>query len=89
MFLAFSSCYLAVKALVETDEVELSLIDGIPPEGRQILDEFVGMAISEAWTCANSRGYKDMVCFGFDSLHPDLVILCEGSSLKVFTTRPN
>jgi hypothetical protein len=44
----------------------------------------VGKTLEAVWVCENNQGYQDQVIFAFDSLHPTLAFVAEGSVLKVF-----
>jgi len=86
----FESQTLVVKAITDTDEIELiqaptvHACDTPAPEWARSL---VGKKLQTLWTCENAQGYQDQIILAFGQLHPSLTLLAEGSVLKIFQTR--
>lgn len=40
--------------------------------------------LMNVWVCENQQGYQDQVIFAFDSLHPCITFMTEGSVIKPF-----
>lgn len=84
------SSYLEILPLIDTDEISINHFKKFDSENIigsvSFLREFIGKKISLYWNTNNSNGYHDCFMFAFDNLHPSLVILSEGSVLKVMKT---
>lgn len=52
------------------------------------LSQYEGLMLSDFWMGENSRGYSDIFLLSFKNLHPNLLIISEGSCLKLFTIAP-
>ena len=82
--------YIRISTIPETDEVSVDArSNGEFQPSRTLVDveschDLAGSTFSEYWKCTNSRGYFDLMVLGFQRLHPSLVVLCEGSALKLF-----
>ena len=80
--------FIRIVPIIDTDELaveylgESDLID--TRQLKPILPGFVGKALSAVWSCVNEKGYSDMLILSFENLHPSILVLSEGSSLKVF-----
>ena len=44
----------------------------------------LGTKLMAVWICENDQGYKDQVIFAFESLHPQIAFVAEGSVIKAF-----
>ncbi len=52
---------------------------------NQLLSSLVlGTKLMAVWICENDQGYKDQVIFAFESLHPQIAFVAEGSVIKAF-----
>jgi hypothetical protein len=89
----FETCKLTVLPRIETDEIAVSFnmieksekLKPLPEE--KLFPEFIGKSIGYMWNCVNSNGYSDVFIIGFGHLHPSILILSEGSCLKLFDVR--
>lgn len=86
---AFEAGGLELRPLPDTDELSLSFIN--KPLLHAANNDFQQYQIGQRdwkfqmyWRCQNANGYDDMIVLGFQDLHPNLIILSEGSSLKFF-----
>lgn len=86
----FETQTLTVRAVAETDEIELIQTvmaparEIVPPEwGRSL----IGKKLQTFWQCENAQGYQDQIIFAFGTLQPSVTFLAEGSVLKVFQSR--
>lgn len=43
-----------------------------------------GTRLMAVWICENDQGYKDQVILAFESLHPNIAFVAEGSVIKAF-----
>lgn len=84
--MVFETHKLVIRPLCDTDEVEYEYILLTENSPFEIFHPFSGRKLSSVWQCRNNNGYFDMLGIGFDELHPALLILSEGSSLKLFTS---
>lgn len=81
---------LRILPIQDTDEISVECLEIDNTENDSdflsvtLLDEYIGEMLSESWKCVNSRGYFDLFILGFYFLHPSLMILSEGSTLKLF-----
>ncbi len=46
-------------------------------------DEFTGSRLGYTWQGINTNGYSDVLIFAFNNLIPSMLVLCEGSCLKI------
>jgi len=52
---------------------------------NQLLSSLVlGTKLMAVWICENDQGYKDQVILAFESLHPRMAFVAEGSVIKAF-----
>ena len=88
----FENFQLKISAIVDTDEIDLKIIERENSKidnsyiEHKTLNNFIGKRLSQTWECFNSKNYFDLFIIGFVQLHPNLMILSEGSSLKIFNT---
>ena len=79
---------LILKPIADTDEIKIDICDvkNIAPQTNQphILSKFIGSNLNYTWNATNIKGYFDVFLMSFHNLTPDLMILSEGSSLKLF-----
>jgi hypothetical protein len=85
--------YLDDKALiltpvVDTDEIKIDVYDAektvFQTTQPHILSKFIGLNLNYTWNGINTKGYFDVFLMSFHNLTPSLMILSEGSSLKLF-----
>ncbi|MGZ5243406.1 MAG: DUF6334 family protein [Bacteroidia bacterium] len=87
----FSSKRIKFTPIIDSDEIEVSLsitnLDELDSYDTQdMFSEYIGKTLGYTWQCINSNGFRDMYIIGLENLHPSIIILSEGSSLKLFTT---
>ena len=86
----FEKCKLRILPICDTDEIGVECLEEINTEAPElaenttILNAHVGKTLSMTWNCVNANGYFDLYALGFDELHPSVMILSEGSALKLF-----
>lgn len=77
-----------IVPLVDTDEIDLIVcnLDEIELNGSEdySFDDYNNSEFCFSWNAINSNGYYDTIILGFNFLHPNLLILSEGSCLKLF-----
>lgn len=82
--------YLEIIPLIDTDEINImynTKFDNADSNSYvSVLEEFRGKEITLYWNTTNSNGYFDCFMLAFGNLHPSLIILSEGSVLKMFNT---
>lgn len=89
----FEQTVLVLRAIPDTDEIRLTVeaASGGPPSPAADIpvwsQPLVGKKLQSIWQCDNSQGYRDQICFAFDTLAPTVAFVCEGSVLKVFCYR--
>ncbi|XZF16352.1 DUF6334 family protein [Chitinophagaceae bacterium MMS25-I14] len=87
MLFCFDNLLLTLKPLTETDEISIEYtdltksIDGA--NYKDVFSEFIGHKFGNTWECTNLNGYFDAYLIGFDTLHPHLLVLSEGNTLKI------
>jgi hypothetical protein len=91
IFICCSKTYLVVTPLCDTDELkveefkeELNLQQ---LHTESILSEFTGAKVGYTWEGINSNGYLDVFIIACENLHPSILILSEGSCLKLFLVK--
>ena len=90
VFFVFEKSKIHILPLPDTDELSVECLEydntkGSGPEGMvTIVNNYIGKSLSMTWNCFNANGYLDLFAIGFDQLHPNLMILSEGSVLKLF-----
>jgi hypothetical protein len=84
--------HLEIIPLTDTDEIDViycNVLNNLNLNNYvSTLEEFKGKEITLYWNTTNSNGYFDCFMLAFDNLHPSLIILSEGSVLKMFKTIP-
>jgi hypothetical protein len=82
----FEDCELAIRPIVDTDEIELTICDdkSLQYSNGNLFDHLRGKSVKMIWRGTNQNGYFDLLTLGFHHLHPDITILSEGSVLKIF-----
>jgi|NOAtaT_7_FD_contig_21_7102455_length_950_multi_6_in_0_out_0_1 hypothetical protein len=90
--LGFGSKSITITPISDTDEVKVELINkptlGNNLEEANIFTCYIGKKLGIIWESTNIRGYFDMYIIGFEYLHPNILILCEGSALLLFEANP-
>lgn len=82
----FETQQLRILPNIDTDEI-LFFVEK-PEEGFMlkkvsVFSAYIGKTLNLTWNCFNSKGYFDILILSFHQLHPSIMILSEGSSLKV------
>lgn len=86
--LIFDDFEVLITPDIDTDEIILKKImkrnleTAVIP--NNIFDKYVNKKIQMIWKGINTQGYLDLLTFGFNQLKPDILILSEGSVLKIF-----
>jgi hypothetical protein len=88
--LGFPTKSIIITPLSGTDEIEVefSSLPLLTSKTTNILSPYIGKKLGMIWNCTNLRGYFDMYIVGFEQLHPNILILCEGSALLLFEAHP-
>jgi hypothetical protein len=77
-----------ITPINETDELKVELSNqptlNIESGKANLFSPYVGKKLGMIWNCTNLRGYFDMYIIGFEYLHPNILILCEGNALLLF-----
>lgn len=80
-----------ILPVIDTDELVVAYFDWAE---MQNLDDcqtystaFTSKKLSAIWHCQNTNGYADLFIVGFQHLQPSLLILSEGSVLKIFAAK--
>lgn len=82
-----------ILPVIDTDELSVTWFscENTSPtehgETTPIPNAYIGKSLSMTWDCVNANGYFDLYAIGFDQLHPNILILSEGSVLKLFFAR--
>ncbi|QLE58117.1 DUF6334 family protein [Nostoc sp. TCL26-01] len=88
--LFFPDTKITLLPIADTDEIEIlqqaeTNTDAVDtPLWCQSL---ISKKLMMVWICDNNQGYQDQVIFAFDSLHPSITFISEGSVLKVFRSQ--
>ncbi|MBG1270636.1 DUF6334 family protein [Nostoc sp. WHI] len=81
--------------IIDTDEIKVIIEEAIK-EGTKVYAKSsknnnqllfslaLGVKLMSVWVCENIQGYQDQVIFAFQTLHPSITFLAEGSVIKVF-----
>jgi|GEM_PF-2053025 len=81
--------------IIDTDEIKVIIEEAIK-EGTKVYAKSsvgnnkllfslaLGVKLMSVWVCENIQGYQDQVIFAFQTLHPSITFLAEGSTIKVF-----
>lgn len=89
IFLKIGNTALAILPITETDELETKLIEATQIQEEHqlenILEQHYNKKLSCVWKATNWKGYRDVVLLSFDNLIPAVLILSEGSGLKVLS----
>ena len=86
----FEKSKLQIHPLQESDEIKVSLseyADGEELDGfaeLKALEKYIGQELLMTWSATNSNNCFDSLMVAFNYTHPNLIILSEGSVLKVF-----
>lgn len=79
---------LSILPLPDTDELKVQIIERPAYRGNvraePILKQYINAKLSYTWEGVNTNGYQDVFMVAFDTLTPAIMILCEGSVLKLF-----
>jgi hypothetical protein len=82
----FSDSTITLLPIAESDEIEI--IKGVSKTQNvntlSWCQPFISQKLMSVWVCENEQGYRDQVIFAFESLHPTMAFLAEGSVIKVF-----
>ncbi|MDZ8107788.1 MAG: DUF6334 family protein [Nostoc sp. DedQUE12a] len=85
--LFFQDTAIALLPIADTDEIEIVQKDTatVPPINTPSwCKSLIGKKLMIVWVCDNDQGYRDQVIFAFESLHPSIAFVAEGSVLKAF-----
>ena len=81
-----------LSPLVDSDEVQIEISQKpdhiLNDEKTEILADFYGEKINYTWTGINTNGYEDVFMISLKDLKPSVLILAEGSVLKLFRITP-
>lgn len=80
--------FIQILPIIDTDELVVEFFDLNETinfnEFETFSTHFTGRGLSAIWNCVNTNGYSDLFIISFNNLHPSLLVLSEGSSLKLF-----
>jgi len=91
--------WITLSPLVDTDEIDVKIekntkkptkknphfhADGNIGNNQLFSSLGLGTRLMAVWICENDQGYKDQVIFAFESLHPQIAFVAEGSVIKAF-----
>jgi hypothetical protein len=84
--LFFPNTKITLLPIADTDEIEIvQQADTTCTIDTPLwCQDLITKKLMAVWICDNHQGYRDMVTFAFDSLHPSIAFVAEGSVLKVF-----
>ncbi|MFN6570109.1 DUF6334 family protein [Dendronalium sp. ChiSLP03b] len=82
----FQDTTVTLLPLTDTDEIEIikESSDISSRDTPSWCNLFIGEKLMNVWVYENDQGYLDQVIFAFDSLHPSIAFVAEGSVIKVF-----
>lgn len=93
IYFVFKNDCLYISPITESDEIGFEILNISENKSldqlENILLQFNDKKLGEFWNCTNSRDYFDAFILGFDRLHPSIIILSEGSVLKIFQAKQN
>jgi hypothetical protein len=91
IFIRCSKTSLVITPLCDTDELKIEEfkeeLNVQQFHTEDILSEFVGAKVGYTWEGINSNGYLDVFIIACKNLHPSILILSEGSCLKLFLVK--
>ncbi|MBD2678054.1 MULTISPECIES: DUF6334 family protein [Nostoc] len=77
--------------IADTDEIKVIIEEAIKENNQVSAKSYnllpslaLGVKLMSVWVCENVQGYQDQVIFAFETLHPTITFLAEGSVIKVF-----
>ncbi|MCF2145014.1 DUF6334 family protein [Desmonostoc muscorum LEGE 12446] len=78
--------------IADTDEIKVIIEEAIKKNNQVSAKSYnllytslpLYVKLMSVWVCENVQGYQDQVIFAFESLHPTITFLAEGSVIKVF-----
>ncbi|MBN3895058.1 MAG: hypothetical protein HWQ41_07260 [Nostoc sp. NOS(2021)] len=78
--------------IADTDEIKVIIEEAIKENNQVYAKSYnllftslaLGVKLMSVWVCENVQGYQDQVIFAFETLHPSITFLAEGSVIKVF-----
>lgn len=80
--------WLRILPIIDTDELVVEYFDAAERGNfdgyKAYSTDFAGKKLSAIWHCQNTNGYADLFIVSFHYLQPSLLILSEGSALKLF-----
>lgn len=91
--------WITLSPLVDTDEIDVKIeknpkkptkknphfhADGNIGNNQLLSSLVLGTRLMAVWICENDQGYKDQVILAFESLHPNIAFVAEGSVIKAF-----
>ncbi len=85
----FADKSIVIVPVAETDEIKVTFSkrkntnEGIDTLEQNILSKYIGKTFNQVWNCVNSNGYFDLYILGFSYLDPSVLVLCEGSTLRI------
>jgi hypothetical protein len=79
---------ISIIPLIDTDELEVRIFEASEyvknTNSKPVFKKYTGAKLSYTWDAVNTKGYKDVFMMAFDNLIPAIMVLSEGSVLKLF-----
>ena len=91
--------WITLSPIVDTDEIDVKIEKNTKKSTKknphfhaedsignnQLIGSLpLGTKLMGVWICENDQGYKDQVILAFESLHPNIAFIAEGSVIKAF-----
>ncbi len=89
IFIRTEHHFIEIVPITDSDELDWNIYKGEPEKFKNCtsIDNIsldVNSKLNYTWFGTNTNGYSDLIAFALNSLKPSLIILCEGSVLKLF-----
>ncbi|WP_226889565.1 DUF6334 family protein [Nostoc sp. MG11] len=85
--LFFQDTAITLQPFADTDEIEIvqqATTTHSPVNTPSWCRHFISKKLMAVWVCDNNQGYRDQVILAFESLHPSIAFVAEGSVIKAF-----
>ncbi|MBD2182506.1 hypothetical protein H6S82_28795 [Planktothrix sp. FACHB-1355] len=85
--LFFQDTTVTLLPIADTDEIEIIQETASTHSAENTpswCQSLLGKKLTTVWICENDRGYRDLVIFAFEYLHPSIAFVAECSVLNVF-----
>ena len=92
IYFCFDNDAIKLTALPDTDEIDIQLLNDYSKNemfAETILEGLIGRQLTYTWHCENTNNYFDAFLLSFTYLKPNIMVLSEGSCLKLFDITPS